>query len=422
MSAARLAALPSGWRRVQLRALSGIPITAGVDWVADPLVSELVRYIRTTDIAGLRTLIPSTEAVGVPLEVASQAPVERGDLLLTRSGSLGTSLLYDSDDPAAYAGYLVRVRPISARVESRFVAWWSLSRDHLDQISMGATKSTIDNFSASKFRSMMVPLPERDEQVAIADFLDCETAKIDALIGKQKRLLDRLRERRVELVRHAIEGLELKEPRSMRSASWLGPVPSTWSTRPLWSMFRREKRTGYVAEPMVSVFREYGVVFKGNFDNLNVTAEDRSIYQLIEPGWLVINRMKAWQGSVGVSNIRGIVSGHYICFRPNHRENPQFLNLLFRSPQYRDGFATNSRGVRPGQAEIDNDLLRKMPVLLPTAGEQAKIVAYVDARTADIDRLALRATRLIDLATERRAALITSAVTGQLNISTGKVA
>lgn len=206
----------------------------------------------------------------------------------------------------------------------------------------------------------------------------------------------------------------------MRTAAWLGPVPSVWRTRPLWSIFKREKRTGYIDEQMVSVFREYGVVYKEDFDNLNITAEDRSIYQLIEPGWLVINRMKAWQGSVGVSNIRGIVSGHYICFRPNHNENSKFLNLLFRSPQYRDGFAMNSRGVRPGQAEIDNDLLRKMPVLLPPADEQARIVAHVDARTADIEQLTFQAARLIGLAAERRTALIIAAVTGQFDVSTGK--
>src|SRR3954462_2372494 len=103
-------------------------------------------------------------------------------------------------------------------------------------------------------------------------------------------------------------------------------------------MYSREKRVGYPEEPMVSVYRDHGVIFKDSrSDNLNQTAENRNIYQLIEPGWLVCNRMKAWQGSVGVSKIRGIVSGHYICFRPRHTEDHRYLNWVFRSDTYTTG-------------------------------------------------------------------------------------
>ena len=320
--------------------------------------------------------------------------------------------------PAAWNQAILGLNCLRGAFDSRYLGY--LLRSMKPDL-VGMTRSnTQDNLNAEQIGNLEVPCPPIGAQSAIADFLDRETAKIDALIEKQERLLERIRERRFELVRHAMGGLDVTEPRSMRTAAWLGPVPSVWRTRPLWSIFKREKRTGYIDEQMVSVFREYGVVYKEDFDNLNITAEDRSIYQLIEPGWLVINRMKAWQGSVGVSNIRGIVSGHYICFRPNHNENSKFLNLLFRSPQYRDGFAMNSRGVRPGQAEIDNDLLRKMPVLLPPADEQARIVAHVDARTADIEQLTFQAARLIGLAAERRTALIIAAVTGQFDVSTGK--
>ncbi|NEK47155.1 restriction endonuclease subunit S, partial [Rhizobium leguminosarum] len=109
---------------------------------------------------------------------------------------------------------------------------------------------------------------------------------------------------------------------------------------------------------------------------------------------------------------------HYLCFRPLHGENHKFLNWLFRSPQYRHGFAMLSRGVRPGQAEIDNDQLRKMPVVLPPLEEQREIADHLDRETAKIDALIAKAERFIELAQERRAALITAAVTGQIEIPT----
>lgn len=181
-------------------------------------------------------------------------------------------------------------------------------------------------------------------------------------------------------------------------------------------MFRREKILGFTEEPMVSVFRQHGVVFKDDHDNLNVTAQNRSIYQLVEPGWLVVNRMKAWQGSVGVSSIRGITSGHYICFRPIHDEDDRYLNWMFRSPHYKDWFAAHSRGVRPGQAEIDNSYLDGMPIVVPPRDEQCRIVAELDEQTARIDDMIADAERLKGLLAERCSTLITDVVTGKKEV------
>ncbi|MDG4787147.1 restriction endonuclease subunit S [Micromonospora sp. WMMD1102] len=193
---------------------------------------------------------------------------------------------------------------------------------------------------------------------------------------------------------------------------WLGDIPTGWTMRPLWSMFERIKDTGHPDEQMLSVFRDYGVVAKDSRDNINKTAENRNIYQLVHPGWLVTNRMKAWQGSVGISGLQGIVSGHYICFAPRHDADSRYLNWLFRSPTYAAGYALQSRGVRIGQAEIDNDLYRAMPVLLPQIEEQRAIADYLDRETARIDTLIEEQQRLIEMLRERRVATIAEALDG----------
>ena len=190
---------------------------------------------------------------------------------------------------------------------------------------------------------------------------------------------------------------------------WLGRTPNTWRTRPLRSMYRRIKDTDHPGEQMLSVFREHGVVVKESYENNNQTAEDRSIYQLVHPGWLVANRMKAWQGAVGISSYRGIVSGHYICFAPRHVEDDRYLNWLFRSDVYTRGYALISRGVRTGQAEIDNSKYGAVPVLLPSVSEQGTIADYLDRETAQIDALIGKQERLIEMLRERRAAAISSA-------------
>jgi type I restriction enzyme, S subunit len=196
--------------------------------------------------------------------------------------------------------------------------------------------------------------------------------------------------------------------------SWIGTVPAHWTTKPLWSMFERVKDVDHPDEQMLSVFRDFGVVAKESRDNINKTAENRSIYQLVHPGWLVANRMKAWQGSVGISSLRGIVSGHYICFAPRHDEDSRYLNWLFRSTTYTNGYALLSRGVRIGQAEIDNDGFRLMPVLLPSREEQRAIADYLDRESARIDTLIEEQQRLIEMLRERRHSLIDRAFGDQL--------
>lgn len=196
---------------------------------------------------------------------------------------------------------------------------------------------------------------------------------------------------------------------------WLGRVPAGWKTKPLWSLFERIKDVDHPEERMLSVFREFGVVAKDSHDNINKTAENRSIYQLVHPGWLVANRMKAWQGSVGISSLRGIVSGHYICFAPRHNEDHRYLNWLLRSTAYSNGYAVLSRGVRIGQAEIDNDEFRLMPILLPPCEEQRAISDYLDHETAQIDALISKQEQLIATLIERRQALLERVVSHGLH-------
>lgn len=113
---------------------------------------------------------------------------------------------------------------------------------------------------------------------------------------------------------------------------WLGEVPGHWAEKPLWTLFRRTKRVGFADETLLSVYRDFGVIPKSSRDdNFNKESEDLGLYQLVHPGDLVINKMKAWQGSVAVSGFRGIVSPAYFVYEALHKENSRYLHYLMRS-------------------------------------------------------------------------------------------
>lgn len=197
---------------------------------------------------------------------------------------------------------------------------------------------------------------------------------------------------------------------------WLGMIPEHWEIVPICSIFQRGKITNRQDEELLSVYRDYGVVPKKSRDgNNNKASEDLSVYQFVGIGNLVINKMKAWQGSIAISAYRGIVSPAYFVYQQNHNHNENYLHHLFRSLPYISGYMSASEGVRVNQWDLNPDLFRRFPVLLPTVGEQISIAVVLDRETARIDSLITKKTRFIELLKEKRQALITQAVTKGLD-------
>src|SRR4051794_12221494 len=130
------------------------------------------------------------------------------------------------------------------------------------------------------------------------------------------------------------------------SERWFPAVPSHWVDTPMWTMFTRTARKGFERETLLSVYRDHGVVPKeSRDDNFNRASEDLSTYQLVESGDLVINKMKAWQGSLSISRHRGIVSPAYFVYHPHHDADDRFLHYLLRSQPMIAAYIGMSKGV-----------------------------------------------------------------------------
>ncbi len=197
---------------------------------------------------------------------------------------------------------------------------------------------------------------------------------------------------------------------------WLGEVPGHWALKPLWTHFRRVKRTGFEAEQLLSVYRDYGVITKASRDdNFNKPSDDLSVYQLVVPGDLAINKMKAWQGSVAISDHRGIVSPAYFVYEALHKADGRFLHYLMRSMRYITGYLSVSKGIRVNQWDLEPQLHSRMPLVVPPIPEQTQIAAFLDRETAKIDALVAVQRRLMALLKEKRQAVISHAVTRGLN-------
>ena len=198
---------------------------------------------------------------------------------------------------------------------------------------------------------------------------------------------------------------------------WLGAIPSDWNLECIRAVTELKSKRGEPDLPVLSVYRDYGVILKDSRDdNHNATSLDTSNYKVVAPGDLVVNKMKAWQGSMGVSQHEGIVSPAYITCRTDpDKIAPRFLHYTLRSQPFIAVYNSLSYGVRIGQWDMHYEDFKKIPLAYPDLDTQNRIVSFLDEKTAEIDAAVEKKRRLIDLLNEQKAILINSAVTKGLN-------
>ncbi len=201
---------------------------------------------------------------------------------------------------------------------------------------------------------------------------------------------------------------------------WMGDIPNEWVTIPVGRLYSRTKRTGHSEKELLSVYRDYGVIPKSSRDdNNNKESDDLTPYQLVQPNDLVMNKMKAWQGSIAVSEYEGIVSPAYFVYEPREKlfelAHPRYVHYLLRNPIYITQYMSRSKGIRVNQWDLDPDEFKTIELLLPSKDEQNKIFEFLDHETAKIDTLIEKQQQLIKLLKEKRQAVISHAVTNGLN-------
>ena len=194
---------------------------------------------------------------------------------------------------------------------------------------------------------------------------------------------------------------------------WIGEIPEGWEVSQLKYATRWKSEKGCPDAPILSLYRDFGVVPKDSRnDNHNVTSLDTSNYKVVDIGDLVINKMKAWQGSMAVSDYRGIVSpAYHVCSITSNKVNKRYLHHLLRNPAYLPEYARLSTGMRIGQWDLGFDDFKNIPFLIPPLDEQAKIADYLDNGCASLDVILDKTRSSIEEYKKLKQAVITQAVT-----------
>lgn len=199
---------------------------------------------------------------------------------------------------------------------------------------------------------------------------------------------------------------------------WIGKIPTDWFNERLGTILEPISIKGNADKDLLSITREKGVILRDvedDSENHNFIPDDLSNYKLIEKGQFGMNKMKAWQGSYGVSPYTGIVSPAYYIFRFIKPIYPDFFHWAIRSKTYISFFGSASDGVRIGQWDLSKDRMKNIPFVFPNIDSQKKIVEFIQDKTGKIDQAIAIKEQQIDLLNERKQIVIQKAVTQGLD-------
>ena len=410
----------------------------GGTWGDGPSGSGDTVVLRSTEqTADGRWAIAEPELRYVSPFEAHRFRLHKGDLLITKSSGsalhIGKTTVVDgpvASLKAVYSNFMQRVRLSSG--EHPLYYWYVLRTPRIrEQWVLNSTSTTgLANLNAASIGDLLVPHPPLDEQRQIAEYLDRETGKIDELIAKQEQLVATLTERRQAVIAQAVtRGLhpttDLKESGSV----WIGPIPISWEVVPC-GFYALLIQTGPFGSQLHSEeYVENGVPLVNPMhlsDGRIVTSAAMSVdvnkalelsRHALQLGDVIIAR----RGELGRSAVVTSESVGFLCgtgsaivrLRTNHID-PRFFQLVFSSRRVRDVLVEYSVG-----STMDNlsaATVASLRISVPLIAEQNEIVAFVEAQGARIGVVVDKAREVIALLRERRAALISAAVTGKIDV------
>ena len=271
----------------------------------------------------------------------------------------------------------------------------------------------------SEMKSILLPVPPREEQDQIVRFLDWKVSNINKLINIKKKEIKAIDALKRSMVSHAItRGLTTDAPMKYSGVKWLGDIPQRWYTVPLYAIAQVKSINNCIDLPLMSVYLDAGVVpfVEREEKRTNATSKDLTNYQRVDPGDFVLNNQQAWRGSVGVSFHSGIVSPAYIVLSLDNTLDSHYANYLFRSRCMVDQYLVISRGVGSIQRNLYWSALKRVVVPIPSKKEQMEIVEYLDGLNNKFDDTIKKLTEEVAVLEEYKNKIIADTVTGKIDV------
>ncbi|NEB55785.1 hypothetical protein G3I48_26430 [Streptomyces griseus] len=347
------------------------------------------------------------------LRASDRAPLT-GDLLFIRNVSVGLVSAVAPGTPDFAVGQETVLLRRTSDVDPTFLRYALVGAEASHAIESAMIGSTFRRINVSAIRALPVALPPAEEQRLIANYLDRETARIDTLIEEQKRLIGLFRERRDSAWTASYESAQrLGRPVNVRRVIESiadGPFGSSLTSAHYSNEGARVIRLGNIG---VNEFRDGDAAF------IPLEYADELEAHAVEQGDVVVaglgdDKMPLGRAAVVPAIGPAIVKADCYRVRPNALVSADYLAWIMSAPQTRSQIMRLARGAT--RARLNTKVVQQVEIPLPDLDVQHMLVARSAAETEKIDALVAETERFIELSRERRSALITAAVTGQIDV------
>lgn len=394
--------IPKHWESTKLKFVGESII--GIIYSPDDVVNEGegIMVLRSSNIQNGR--LAFEDCVYVNREVREKYLVKEGDILLcARNGSahlVGKAAYIDRANEGVTFGAFMSI--VRSELD-KYLFYFFNSQVFKAQTGVFST-STINQLTSDTLNNMFISFPEnKQEQTAIASYLDRKTAEIDELIADKKRLLELYEEEKTALINQAVtKGMDPNVPMKDSGVKWLGEIPEHWEVKRLKYVADLRSGNNIVSE-QIKEKGEYPVYggngVRGFFSEFTH-----------EGNYVLIGRQGAYCGNIKFGYGRFWASEHAVVLTPKADYEIRYLGELLRSMNL------GQYSVAAAQPGLAVEVIKNLTIPFPSIKEQKIIVHHLETECADIDAKKAGTEKLIELLTEYRTALISEVVTGKVKV------
>ena len=409
-----LGAIPAEWRVKRLK------YQASINDDALPENSDPEMDLMYVDISSVDAIIGITHTEYYQFSKApsrARRLVHHGDVIVSTVRTYLraiTTIQHPPDNLVVSTGFAV-IRSHDG-INHKFFSYALTASYFVDGIVARSVGASYPAINASDIGCITIVIPALPEQKSIATYLDQETAKIDTLVEKKKELIKLLQEWRTALITQAVtRGLNPEAPMRDSGVEWLGEIPGGWKILRLkHAAAIRDDRGAVEHTGSLYIGLDQVESKMGRLIHAESAEAIGGATSSFRPNDVLFGKLRPYLAKVLIADSSGICSKEFIVFEPSDTVSAKCLFYQLLSDFFIRQVDSMTYGAK--MPRVNPDQAAEMTMPFAPLQEQQAIAAYLDQETAKIDALIAKTEEAIALLQESRSALITAAVTGQIDV------
>lgn len=377
-------------------------------------------YLKSKNIQWLKVDISSVEKMWFSKKEMSLYQLQRGDLILSEGGEVGKVCIWDNELEECYIQNSAHKVSMSGSSDSKYHLYQMFAFGQRKLFDSIVNRVSIAHLTREKLSSIKFIFPNLSEQKQIVKFLDQKTSEIDQAIAIKEQQIALLNERKQIVIQKAVtQGLDQNLPMKDSGVEWIGQIPAHWEIIKVKNLFK------LIIEPapknndleLLSVYTDIGVKPRKELEERGNKASTTDGYWKVKKGDIIVNKLLAWMGAIGLSNYDGVTSPAYDILRAIKPLNPYIYHLLFRSPTCSAELKKHSRGIMDMRLRLYFDKFGNVLVPYAPISEQNEIIKYIEVEEQKINAGIELINQQIEKLKEYKTTLINDAVTGKIKVA-----